>query len=44
MQLYQCHDDGADCWFADIDDQGCAGRLAAYLFEETFMCGVAVPA
>jgi len=43
-QTFRCHHDGEDCWFADIDDQGCAGRFATYLFEEVFRYGEAVPA
>ena len=44
MILFRCHDDGEDCWFADIDDQECGGRFARYLFEEAFRSGEAVPA
>lgn len=44
MSFYTCHADGEDCWFSDIDDQGCRGRFAAYLFEESFRYGEAVPA
>ncbi|MFI6596527.1 hypothetical protein ACIBHX_09765 [Nonomuraea sp. NPDC050536] len=41
-----CHVHGEECWFADIDDLGCAGRFAAYVYEELcgFTSGVAVPA
>ncbi|MEV1001927.1 hypothetical protein [Nonomuraea sp. NPDC050202] len=39
-----CHDHGEECWFADLDDQECAGRFARYLFEEAFRSGGAAPA
>ncbi|MEU5866842.1 MULTISPECIES: hypothetical protein [unclassified Nonomuraea] len=44
MIRFRCHDHGEDCWFADIDDQECAGRFAAYVFDEVFRSGEAVPA
>jgi hypothetical protein len=40
----RCHEDGENCWFADIDDQGCAGRFGTYLLEEAFRYGEAVSA
>lgn len=36
MIWFTCHDHGEECWFADVDDQECAGRFARYLFEEAF--------
>ncbi|PRX68066.1 hypothetical protein B0I32_10327 [Nonomuraea fuscirosea] len=44
MIAFMCHDHGEECWFADIDDQECAGRFGRYLFEEVFMSGGGVPA
>ena len=44
MTLFRCHDHGEDCWFADIDDQECAGRFGSYVFDEVFRFGEAVPA
>ncbi|WP_269433599.1 hypothetical protein [Nonomuraea sp. SBT364] len=44
MRTFTCHDHGEDCWFADIDDLGCSGRFASYLFDEMFRSGEAVPA
>ncbi|SEG99671.1 hypothetical protein SAMN05444920_113267 [Nonomuraea solani] len=44
MIRFMCHDDGAECWFAGIDDQECGGRFGRYLFEEAFSSGAAVRA
>ncbi|MFI9559943.1 hypothetical protein [Nonomuraea endophytica] len=35
MSIRICHVDGEDCWFADIDDQGCQGRFAVYVMGES---------
>jgi hypothetical protein len=43
MMRDTCHPDGEDCWFSDIDDQGCLGRFGAYVLAEV-TSGAAVPA
>ncbi|MEU8246979.1 hypothetical protein [Nonomuraea sp. NPDC048916] len=44
MMTFWCHDHDTDCWFADVDDLGCGGRFAVYVYEEVFRFGEAVPA
>lgn len=45
MTTRTCHGHDEDCWFSDLDDQGCYGRFAAFVYGELRpMYGVAVPA
>ncbi len=44
MRRWKCHEEGEECWFADIDDRECGGRFADYLLAETFRYGEAVSA